>query len=449
MRYTAASAGSYYLSIAQKPVTITADDQTMVYGDKDPALTGGNTETAYGESLDYSFTREAGERVGSYAINPVVDPAAYPNYKITIVAGTLTITPRALTLVGGSETVDYNAGTQTMNSYTVRGLAEGDRLVAGVSYSASGRNVGTEPGVFSVDEAALKIVNAEDEDVTDCYTIAQTTGALTINPIPATVYVDSFDKTSAMPDPDFSGRVEGLLADDTLGHVNYHREDETVDTAEAGIWPLTASYRENANYTVTLVPGTLNVTAAPVIVPVIDTVDGPGPAVFTPLGPVDPTDPVDPAAPIVADEILQNPNQPTANLEGQDTPQAAVSGHWALLNLILAVFALLMAVILFAGVFSRRKSEEGAQDEAGRGEENERTYGRNGLLWRLLAILAGVFSPSAFLLTENIRLAMTFVDGWTLLMVILLAAQLVFMLILRKVRQPRERDDEQAPPLRA
>ena len=58
------------LTISAKPITVTADTQSKVYGDADPTLTSQITAGSLvaGDSLRGSLTRVAGEDVGSYPI---------------------------------------------------------------------------------------------------------------------------------------------------------------------------------------------------------------------------------------------------------------------------------------------------------------------------------------------------------------------------------------------
>lgn len=129
-------------------------------------------------------------------------------------------------------------------------------------------------------------------------------------------------------------------------------------------------------------------------------------------------------------------------------PEAGFTGQWALLNLIIAVLALLMAIVLAVGIFSRRRRQEAEEETQHSAEEQgeQEDKSRTGLVWRILAILAGMLSPIVFLLTENIRNPLVFMDSWTLLMVILLVVQLVFTQVLRKARQLRDGDEEQPTP---
>lgn len=56
-------------------------------------------------------------------------------------------------------------------------------------------------------------------------------------------------------------------------------------------------------------------------------------------------------------------------------------------------------------------------------------------VWSLLAIAAGLAAPVLFLLTESISRKMTFVDVWTIPTLLILAVQIVFVLIVQKVKK--------------
>ncbi|WP_299584739.1 MBG domain-containing protein, partial [uncultured Sunxiuqinia sp.] len=89
-------------AITARPITITADaGQTKVYGETDPAaltysVTSGSL--AAGDSFDGALSRDAGETVGSYAINQgtltIVEGATNKegNYTVTYVSNDFAIT---------------------------------------------------------------------------------------------------------------------------------------------------------------------------------------------------------------------------------------------------------------------------------------------------------------------------------------------------------------------
>ena len=81
--------------ITPKSVTVTADDKTKVFGETDPKLTATVAGTLGKDTVDYTLSRKDGEDVGKYAITPS-GKAEQGNYKVTYVAGTLTITSQSI-----------------------------------------------------------------------------------------------------------------------------------------------------------------------------------------------------------------------------------------------------------------------------------------------------------------------------------------------------------------
>ncbi len=79
-------------TITPAAVTVTADDATKTAGNADPAFTATVTGLLdASDSIAYSFAREEGEAVGTYAITPQGEQFQ-GNYEVTYVAGILTIT---------------------------------------------------------------------------------------------------------------------------------------------------------------------------------------------------------------------------------------------------------------------------------------------------------------------------------------------------------------------
>lgn len=115
---TGESANNYTLSLTGEPtttanitsiaLTITADNQSKVYGESDPVFTAlysgfiaGEDESDLGGSL--AFNREPGEIVNTYTITP--SGLTSTNYSIEFIDGMLTITPMELT-IGGTFTAE-------------------------------------------------------------------------------------------------------------------------------------------------------------------------------------------------------------------------------------------------------------------------------------------------------------------------------------------------------
>ncbi len=84
--------GAY--TITPATATITVGSYTKTAGAGDPGFAATVTGLVNGETLAYTLNREAGEAVGSYAINAQLN-AENPNYNVVVVPGALTITAAA------------------------------------------------------------------------------------------------------------------------------------------------------------------------------------------------------------------------------------------------------------------------------------------------------------------------------------------------------------------
>ena len=140
------SAGSNYtltfvpanLTINARPVTVTADAKSKTYGDDDPALT--YTGTLHGtDSFTGNLTREAGENVGSYAIQQGTLSAG-SNYTLTFVPANLTINARPVTVTADAKSKTYGDDDPAL---TYTGTLHGTDSFTGSLERVAGENVGS------------------------------------------------------------------------------------------------------------------------------------------------------------------------------------------------------------------------------------------------------------------------------------------------------------------
>jgi hypothetical protein len=124
------AAGS--LTVTPAPLTITADDQTKVYGAALPTLTASYAWFVNGDSaaslttpptLSTSATAASHVAGSPYAITP--SGASHPDYTISYAKGTLTITPAALTISADDESMAYGGPMPTLKA-TYAGFVNGD-----------------------------------------------------------------------------------------------------------------------------------------------------------------------------------------------------------------------------------------------------------------------------------------------------------------------------------
>ena len=167
---------------------------------------------------------------------------------------TLTITPlpQKYTYSGqfqGEGDTVYRDPAEIDKKVSVEGLRDGDSIEY-ITLDGQGGNAGG----YDLIADSVRVVNASGDDVTDNYNINCETGTLTIEPAKVTITVDSASKQEGTDDPTFTGTVDGLIDESDLGEIEFVRTgtEEAPGTYE-GV--LTATYMENPNYDVTVIPG--------------------------------------------------------------------------------------------------------------------------------------------------------------------------------------------------
>ena len=165
-----------------KNVTVTPDNASKIYGEDDPdeftaTVSGLIKET---DSLTYDFTRASGENVGGYEIHKSTGDEFQGYYKVTYDKGLFNITKRDVTFTGKTDTKTYTGSTIELTDITNDGLLDG-HSASNLTYSASGINVGGPySGAFNEVAEGVKIIDAENNDVSGNYNVTLVPGSLTI-----------------------------------------------------------------------------------------------------------------------------------------------------------------------------------------------------------------------------------------------------------------------------
>ena len=136
-------------TITAKEVTVTPDNKSKVYEEKDPELTYKVDGVLDGETLKgITLARAEGENAGEYAITATADAGANPNYDVKFVKGTFTIKPKSIegaTVVLGKG-LAANGAEQTQTVEKV--LLDGKELPAD-SYTVAD-NTATAHGIYTL-----------------------------------------------------------------------------------------------------------------------------------------------------------------------------------------------------------------------------------------------------------------------------------------------------------
>jgi membrane protein implicated in regulation of membrane protease activity len=134
----------------------------------------------------------------------------------------------------------------------------------------------------------------------------------------------------------------------------------------------------------------------------------------------------------------------------QDTPFAgllslfAPRATWALFNLALSIFGVLLAIAIVAYYAKNReqKDDKNEQYEYQR-ERNDKRHSRAFIAWPISACLLAAFAVIVFVFTQDMNNALAFVDMWTVPHMLLFAAKvLVFLYIYYNTNDNEYSEDE-------
>ena len=248
----------YTLKVTRKAVTVTANDKTKVFGEKDPEWTATVDGTLGDDTVKYTLSRKAGEDVGKYTITPS-GKAEQGNYSVTYATGTLTIT---------SQSIDPGTDPEKPNpDYT------GAKVNSPSDEVYDGKEHKWIPTVTDKADKKLKAgtdytVEYSTSDFTNVGTIKVTitgkgnySGTVTrsykITPKSVTVTADNKSKVFGETDPKLTAKVDGTLGNDTVDYKLSRKDGEA-----AGKYEITVKGDKlQGNYTVTYVAGTLTITS--------------------------------------------------------------------------------------------------------------------------------------------------------------------------------------------
>ena len=155
--------GKYTLTA--RPLTITADSKTQVFGETEKELTYTTVGIVNNDTLSGSLVRDVGETVATYAISQ--GTLANANYDITYVGANYVITERPITITPNSVVITYGDAEQALN-YQVSGGdgTTGNAIVSG--YPLSGAlecNQDGTAGSYEITAGTLTSANNLNYDI--------------------------------------------------------------------------------------------------------------------------------------------------------------------------------------------------------------------------------------------------------------------------------------------
>jgi hypothetical protein len=246
------------LSITQQfPLTVTAADQTRVYGSANPSLTGSLIGVQPGHNITATFFTAANitSPVGSYSIVPLLnDPdGQLTNYIVVTNVGTLTVSPAPLTVAADAQTKTYGNNDPVLTYQITSGaLANGDSLSGALN-----RTVGENVGIYPINQGSLSAGFN--------YSLSFVPNTLTIARRRLTISADNKSRTYGESNPALTVNYNGFASGDS---TNVLSALPTLNTAAdpdspTGSYTITPVGALAGNYDVVYVIGTLTVVPPP------------------------------------------------------------------------------------------------------------------------------------------------------------------------------------------
>ena len=266
--------------VSKKLLTVTARDASKQYGDANPAL-----------EFDYSADFVAGDGAGDINTAPTCSTAAEDsspvgsyavtcaggvdgNYRFTYVAGSLSVTAKALTVTVDADPVTSAAQDEFTKVYgsanpafSVRydGFVLGqdsevlDGDLAFETAATASSNVGSYP--VSVD--GLSSDNYAISYVAGSLSVTAKALTITVDADPDTAVKDAFTKVYGSANPAFTVRYEGFVPGQGPGSLTGTPAYTTAATAasDVGSYPVSVDGLSSDNYAFSYVAGSLAVTA--------------------------------------------------------------------------------------------------------------------------------------------------------------------------------------------
>ena len=450
-------------NILKRDVTFTSATDSKQYDGT--ALTNGNVEItgdgfAEGEGATFNVTGSitntgSTENTFTYELN---EGTLASNYNIEANAGTLTITPKSIIPDGPHTPDDKKTGITVENPKDVK---------------YDGKDHAEKP---IVKDGKTGVTLEEGKD----YEIVYPTDIKNAGTVTATVkgigdYNGSFEIkynilkrdvtfTSATDSKQYDGNAFTNGSVEITGDGFAEGEGVTFNVTgsitDAGSTKNTFTYVMHAgtnvgNYNVTVVEGTLTVTAAPVVPRQPETPQNPPARPSRPNVPArivtHPTTTTPAPAPeaTVEPEKAETTPAPTAKpekIKEEATPQAAPKGHWALINLIAAMLSVVLAVAALLAKHAKEEDEEEKDDQVVESEnqDDETVASKRHRTWKIVAVIDAIAAVVVFILTENLAHDMVLVDKWTVLMVLFGLISIVSTYFARKWHEEDEDEDEQS-----
>ncbi len=263
------------LTVTPAPLTVTANNASMVYGGAVPAFSDQITGFANGQNAsvvvgkpNITTTATSASHVadGPYPIRIAAGSLSALNYMFTTFNnGSLTVTPATLTVTANSATKLYGAALPVLTDL-ITGFLNGDTtaVVSGTASLTTTATVSSTTGVYTINAGAGTLSAADYQ-----FPAAGVIGSsLRVMPAPLTITATSLTLDPGQAIPSLTINYSGFVNGDTAASLTTPPTISTSVTSAspAGSYPIIVSGAGSSNYTIRFVNGTLTVIPTPATV---------------------------------------------------------------------------------------------------------------------------------------------------------------------------------------
>ena len=438
--------------ILPREYTVTTNTDSKVY-DGNPLTAGGTVNNLVkDETVNLTMTgsqTDVGTSDNTYELNWTgsAKESNYKHGKDSI--GTLTVKAKSI-VPDGPDTPDEKKtgitvsdpsdskydGKEHREVLTVQDTKKNDELVAEKDYSVTYSDDLVNAGTVTI---TIEGIGNYTGSFTKTYEITKRSVTLTSATASKTYDGQALTSTSITVSGDGFVKGEGATYNVT------GTQTEVGNSANSFEYKLNENTLAS-NYDITKVVGTLTVTrdTTPVT---------PAPTPTTPsVPPV--VQRVVPTPTPVPEEKVEEEQTPKAEpkeeekVEEDYTPKATQEYYWALINLICAIVTVLFGLLLLISKRHKDEDDEEEDDETKQQattneDEEQEQEKKRGLFTRVLAVLIAIVSVVFFLVTEDMSLAWTWTDQWTIWMVVIGLVQIVVFFVGRKWKNVDNDDDDE------
>ncbi len=252
-------------TVDQAPLSVTASSDTMTYGGSVPTITAsfsgfvnGDTSASLTTQPTCSTAATSASPVGSY--DSSCSGAADPNYSIAYTDGNVVVGAAPLVITASSAATTYGTAAAAITpSYS--GFLNGDTAA---SLTTQPTCTTTATVTSPVGSYGSSCSGASDTN----YAISYVGGTVTVAPAPLTVTASSGSMTYGGSVPSVSPIVSGLQNGEGASVLGGALECSTTatSTGSVGTYGSSCSGAVDANYAITYVSGTVDVTPAPLTI---------------------------------------------------------------------------------------------------------------------------------------------------------------------------------------